>query len=175
MLKAMNRQHTREEYIELIDNIFKIVPEMSLSQDMIVGFCGETEEDHQDTLELMKYVKYDFGFMFTYSERPGTLAAKKMEDDVPHAVKKRRLQEIIDLQQEHALYRTQQHLGKTEEFLIEGTSKKNPNEWKGRNTQNTVAVFAKGDYKLGDFVMVKVEDCTSATLKGTVVGYSDNN
>ncbi|MGJ8745514.1 tRNA (N6-isopentenyl adenosine(37)-C2)-methylthiotransferase MiaB [Polaribacter sp.] len=175
MLKAMNRQHTREEYIELIDHIFRIVPEMSLSQDMIVGFCGETEQDHQDTLELMKYVKYDFGFMFTYSERPGTLAAKKMVDDVPFAVKKRRLQEIIDLQQEHALYRTQQHLGKTEEFLIEGTSKKNPNEWKGRNTQNTVAVFDKGNYKLGDFVMVKVEDCTSATLKGTVVGYSDNN
>ena len=175
MLKAMNRQHTREEYMELVDNIFKIIPEMSLSQDMIVGFCGETEQDHQDTLELMKYVKYDFGFMFTYSERPGTLAGKRMEDDVPHAVKKRRLQEVINLQQEHALYRTQQHLGKTEEFLIEGTSKKNPNEWKGRNTQNTVAVFAKGTYKLGDFVMVKVEDCTSATLKGTAVGYSDNN
>ncbi|PQJ82840.1 tRNA (N6-isopentenyl adenosine(37)-C2)-methylthiotransferase MiaB [Polaribacter glomeratus] len=175
MLKAMNRQHTREEYKTLVDNIFKIIPEMSLSQDMIVGFCGETEEDHQDTLELMKYVKYDFGFMFTYSERPGTLAAKKMVDDVPHNVKKRRLKEIIDLQQEHALYRTQQHLGKIEEFLIEGTSKKNPNEWKGRNTQNTVAVFPKDDYKLGDFVMLKVEDCTSATLKGTVVGYSDNN
>ncbi|PQJ69373.1 MULTISPECIES: tRNA (N6-isopentenyl adenosine(37)-C2)-methylthiotransferase MiaB [Polaribacter] len=175
MLKAMNRQHTREEYIELVDNIFRIVPEMSLSQDMIVGFCGETEQDHQDTLELMKYVKYDFGFMFAYSERPGTLAAKKMKDDVPFETKKRRLQEIIDLQQEHALYRTQQHLGKVEEFLIEGTSKKNPNEWKGRNTQNTVAVFEKGNYKLGDFVMVKVEDCTSATLKGTVIGYSDNN
>ncbi|WP_339660059.1 tRNA (N6-isopentenyl adenosine(37)-C2)-methylthiotransferase MiaB [uncultured Polaribacter sp.] len=175
MLKAMNRQHTREEYIELIDNIFKIVPEMSLSQDMIVGFCGETEEDHKDTLALMEYVKYDFGFMFTYSERPGTLAAKKMVDDVPFEVKKRRLQEIIDLQQEHALYRTQQHLGKIEEFLIEGTSKKNPNEWKGRNTQNTVAVFPKGDYKLGDFVLLRVEDCTSATLKGTVLGYSDNN
>jgi tRNA-2-methylthio-N6-dimethylallyladenosine synthase len=175
MLKAMNRQHTREEYMELIDNIYKIIPEMSLSQDMIVGFCGETEEDHQDTLALMKYVKYDFGFMFTYSERPGTLAGNKMEDDVPHSVKKRRLQEIIDLQQEHALYRTQQHLGKIEEFLIEGTSKKNPDEWKARNTQNTIAVFKKGDYKLGDFVNVKVEDCTSATLKGTVVGYSDNN
>jgi len=175
MLKAMNRQHTREEYMELIDNIFKIIPEISLSQDMIVGFCGETEEDHKDTLELMKYVKYDFGFMFAYSERPGTLAGNKMVDDVPHAIKKRRLQEVIDLQQEHALYRTEEHLGKTEEFLIEGTSKKNPNEWKGRNTQNTVAVFAKGDYKLGDFVNVKIEDCTSATLKGTVVGYSDNN
>ena len=175
MLKAMNRQHTREEYMELIDNIYKIVPEMSLSQDMIVGFCGETEEDHQDTLALMEYVKYDFGFMFTYSERPGTLAGNKMVDDVPEEVKKRRLQEVIDLQQEHALYRTQQHLGKIEEFLIEGTSKKNPNEWKGRNTQNTVAVFDKGTYQLGDFVMVKVEDCTSATLRGTVVGYSNNN
>jgi tRNA-2-methylthio-N6-dimethylallyladenosine synthase len=171
----MNRQHTREEYLELVDNIFKIVPEMSLSQDMIVGFCGETEEDHKDTLELMKYVKYDFGFMFSYSERPGTLAGNKMEDDVPFATKKRRLQEIIDLQQEHALFRTQQHLGKIEEFLIEGTSKKNPNEWKGRNTQNTVAVFAKENYNLGDFVMVKVEDCTSATLKGTAIGYSSNN
>ena len=133
MLKAMNRQHTREEYMELVDNIYKIIPEMSLSQDMIVGFCGETEQDHKDTLELMEYVKYDFGFMFAYSERPGTLAGNKMDDDIPNSIKKRRLQEVINLQQEHALYRTQQHLGKTEEVLIEGTSKKNPNEWKGRN------------------------------------------
>jgi tRNA-2-methylthio-N6-dimethylallyladenosine synthase len=175
MLKAMNRQHTREEYMELVDNIYKIIPEMSLSQDIIVGFCGETEQDHQDTLELMNYVKYDFGFMFAYSERPGTLAGNKMDDNIPHAIKKRRLQEVIDLQQEHALYRTQQHLGKTEEVLIEGTSKKNSNEWKGRNTQNTVIVFPKEHYKLGDFVNVKVENCTSATLKGTAVGYSDNN
>ena len=175
MLKAMNRQHTREEYMELVDNIYKIIPEMSLSQDIIVGFCGETEQDHQDTLELMNYVKYDFGFMFAYSERPGTLAGNKMDDNIPHAIKKRRLQEVIDLQQEHALYRTQQHLGKTEEVLIEGTSKKNSNEWKGRNTQNTVIVFPKENYKLGDFVNVKIENCTSATLKGTAVGYSDNN
>ena len=175
ILKAMNRQHTREEYMQLVDNIYKIIPEMALSQDMIVGFCGETEEDHQDTLNLMEYVKYDFGFMFAYSERPGTLAAKKMVDDVPEEVKKRRLEEVIALQQKHALYRTQQHLGKVEEVLIEGVSKKNPNEWKGRNTQNTVIVFPKENYKLGDFVMVKVEDCTSATLRGTAVGYSDNN
>lgn len=175
MLKAMNRQHTREEYMELVDNIYRIVPEMALSQDMIAGFCGETEEDHKNTLDLMEYVKYDFGFMFAYSERPGTLAAKKMEDDVPLPVKKRRLQELIDLQQKHSLYRTQQHLGKVEEVLIEGTSKKNPNQWKGRNTQNTVIVFPKEHYKLGDFVNVRVEDCTSATLKGTAVGYSDNN
>ncbi len=175
MLKAMNRQHTREEYMELVDNIFKIIPEMSLSQDMIVGFCGETEQDHKDTLELMEYVKYDFGFMFAYSERPGTLAGKKMDDDVPAEIKKRRLTEVINLQQKHALYRTQQHLGKTEEVLIEGTSKKDANQWKGRNTQNTVIVFPKEHYKLGDFVNVKVENCTSATLIGTAVGYSDNN
>ena len=175
MLKAMNRQHTREEYKELIDNIYKIIPEMSLSQDMIVGFCGETEQDHQDTLELMEYVKYDYGFMFAYSERPGTLAAKKMEDDIPNDVKKRRLQEVIDLQLKHSLYRTQQHLGKTEEVLIEGESKKSSNHWKARNTQNTVIVFPKEHYKIGDFVNVKVEDCTSATLIGTAVGYSDNN
>ncbi|MGB1284540.1 MAG: tRNA (N6-isopentenyl adenosine(37)-C2)-methylthiotransferase MiaB [Polaribacter sp.] len=171
MLKAMNRQHTREEYMELVNNIYKIVPEMALSQDMITGFCGETEQDHQDTLDLMRYVKYDFGFMFAYSERPGTLAAKKMPDDVPQAIKKRRLQEIINLQQEHSLYRTQQHLGKIEEVLIEGTSKKNPNEWKGRNTQNTVIVFPKEHYKLGDFVYVKIESCTSATLKGIAISH----
>jgi tRNA-2-methylthio-N6-dimethylallyladenosine synthase len=175
MLKAMNRQHTREEYKELVDNIYRIVPEMALSQDMIVGFCGETEQDHQDTLELMEYVKYDYGFMFAYSERPGTLAAKKMEDNVPNEVKKRRLQEVIDLQQKHSLYRTQQHLGKIEEVLIEGESKKSSEHWKGRNTQNTVIVFPKEHYKIGDFVNVKVEDCTSATLIGTAVEYSDNN
>ena len=175
ILKAMNRQHTREEYIELVDQIFKIIPEIALSQDMIAGFCGETEQDHQDTLKLMEHVKYDFGFMFAYSERPGTLAGRKMEDDVPHEIKKRRLQELIDLQLKHSLYRTQQHLGKVEEVLIEGTSKKDKNQWKGRNTQNTVIVFPKEHYKLGDFVNVKVIDCTSATLIGNAVGYSDNN
>lgn len=175
MLKAMNRQHTREEYIQLIDNVLKIVPEMSLSQDMIIGFCGETEEDHQDTLSLMRYVKYDYGYMFSYSERPGTLAAKKMEDDVPEAVKKRRLAEVIQLQREHSLLRTQQHLGKTEEFLIEGVSKKSDLDFKARNSQNTVVVFPKEQYKIGDFVDVKINDCTSATLIGTAVGYSDNN
>lgn len=175
MLKAMNRQHTREEYMSLVDAIFTIIPEMALSQDIIVGFCGETEADHKDTLTLMEYVKYDFGFMFVYSERPGTLAGNKMVDDVPQEVKKRRLQEVIHLQQKHSLYRTQQHLGNTEEVLIEGISKKNAAEWKGRNTQNTVIVFAKGVYKLGDFVNVKVEDCTSATLRGVAVGYGENN
>ena len=175
MLKAMNRQHTREDYLKLVRDIYAIIPEMALSQDMISGFCGETEQDHKDTLDLMEQVKYSFGFMFAYSERPGTLAAKKMEDNVPLTVKKRRLQEIIDLQQVHSLLRTRQNLGQTQEVLIEGTSKKNPNEWKGRNTQNTVVVFPKEHYKMGDFVNVKIENCTSTTLQGMAVGYSENN
>ena len=166
MLERMNRQHTREEYIELIDNIRRIIPECAISQDMIAGFCGETEEDHQDTLSLMEYVKYDFGFMFAYSERPGTLAAKRMEDDVPQEVKKRRLAEIIQLQQEHGLYRMEQFVGRTVEVLIEGNSKKSDQHWMGRNTQNAVVVFPKGDEKIGDTVMVHVEACTSATLLG---------
>ncbi len=175
VLKAMNRQHTREEYMELIDNIRKIIPECALSQDMIAGFCGETEEDHQDTLSLMEYVKYDFGFMFTYSERPGTPAAKKMPDDIPLDVKKRRLTEIINLQQVHSLYKTELFVGKTVEVLIEGESKKSDKHWKGRNSQNTVVVFNKEKYNIGDFINVKIDDCTSATLIGTAIGYSENN
>ena len=175
ILENMNRQHTREEYITLIDNIIKIIPDCALSQDMITGFCGETEKDHQETLSLMEYVKYDFGFMFAYSERPGTLAAKKMEDDIPLAIKKRRLAEIIALQQKHSHFRTKQHVGKVEEVLIEGVSKKSDTHWKGRNTQNTVVVFPKGNYKMGDFINVKIEDCTSATLIGKAIGYSGNN
>lgn len=175
ILKEMNRLHTREEYFELIDNIKKMIPDCAISQDMITGFPTETEEDHQDTLSLMEYVKYDFGFMFAYSERPGTLAARKMEDDVPEEVKKRRLTEIINLQQSHALIRTQEHLGKTEEVLIEGSSKKSDDHWMGRNSQNTVVVFPKENYKIGDFVNVKINECTAATLIGEAVGYSINN
>ncbi|NBC57452.1 MAG: tRNA (N6-isopentenyl adenosine(37)-C2)-methylthiotransferase MiaB [Bacteroidetes bacterium] len=174
ILKAMNRLHTRKEYIQLIDNIRKIIPDCGISQDMIAGFPTETEEDHQDTLSLMEYVKYDFGFMFAYSERPGTMAERKLEDDVPEKVKKRRLQEIIALQQKHSLYRTQQHVGKIEEVLIEKESKKSDQHWAGRNTQNTMVVFPKENYKIGDFVMVKINDCTSATLLGEAVGYSEN-
>ena len=165
-LKRMNRQHTREEYMELVDNIKRIIPDIALSQDMIAGFCGETEEEHQDTLSLMEYVKYDFGFMFAYSERPGTLAAKKMPDDVPEDVKKRRLNEIIQLQHRHGLERMEQFVGKIVEVLIEGTSKKSENQWKGRNSQNAVVVFDKTDEQLGDFVHVLIEECTSATLIG---------
>lgn len=142
---------------------------------MISGFPTETEEDHQDTLSLMDYVKYDFGFMFMYSERPGTMAARKLEDDIPEATKKRRLAEIIDLQQKHSGYRTQQFVGKTVEILIEKESKKSDTEWSGRTPQNTVAVFPKEHYKVGDFVMVKIEDCTTTTLLGKAVGFSENN
>ena len=175
ILKEMNRQHTREEYFEMIDNIRKIIPDCAISQDMITGFPTETEEDHKDTLSLMEYVKYDFGFMFAYSERPGTLAERKMEDDIPLEIKKRRLQEIINLQQQHSLYRTQEHLGKIEEVLIEKPSKKSDAHWSGRNSQNTVVVFPKENYKPGDFVNVKILDCTSTTLIGEAVGYSENN
>ena len=175
ILEKMNRLHTREEYFKLIDRIREIIPGCGISQDMIAGFPTETEEDHQDTLSLMEYVKYDFGFMFAYSERPGTLAARKLEDDIPEAVKKRRLQEIVHLQQKHGLYRTQQHVGKVEEVLIEKSSKKSDLHWSGRNTQNTVVVFPKEHYNIGDFVNVKITDCTSATLIGNAVGYSENN
>jgi tRNA-2-methylthio-N6-dimethylallyladenosine synthase len=166
VLKRMNRQHTREEYMELIDNIKKIIPDCALSQDMMTGFCGETEEEHQDTISLLEYVKYDFGFMFAYSNRPGTPAAKKMDDDVPLAVKKRRLAEIILIQQKHSLFHLEQFVGKTVEILIEGTSKKSKAHWKGRNSQNAVAVFPKRNEKIGDFVTIYIEDCTSATLLG---------
>ena len=167
ILKKMNRQHTREEYIKLIDKIRNIIPNCAISHDIITGFCSETEQDHQDTLSLMDYVKYDFGFMFAYSERPGTLAAKKMKDDVPLEVKKRRLKEIIDKQMEHSKFRLEQFIGKTVEVLIDGVSKKNKDEWKGRNSQNTVVVFPKtGNEKLGDFVQVKINRATAATLIG---------
>ena len=175
ILKEMNRQHTREEYMHLIDKVRTILPDCGISQDMIAGFPTETEQDHKDTLSLMEYVKYDFGFMFMYSERPGTMAARKMKDDVPENTKKRRLQEIIQLQQIHSSYRTKQFVGKTVEVLIEKESKKSKAHWSGRTTQNTVAVFPKQNYKAGDFVMVKIIDCTSTTLLGEAVGYSENN
>lgn len=175
ILRAMNRQHSREEYMELIDNIRRLIPDCAISQDMITGFPTETEEDHRDTLSLMEYVKYDFGFMFAYSERPGTMAARKLPDDIPEATKKRRLREIISLQQEHSQFRNSQHLGKTEAVLIEGNSRKSDAHWMGRNTQNTVVVFPKENYSPGDLVLVKIEECTSATLIGKAVGYANNN
>ena len=173
ILEAMNRQHTREEYMALVDTIYQIIPEISLSQDMIAGFPTETEADHQDTLSLMEHAKYDFGFMFAYSERPGTLAARKMEDDIPEEVKKRRLNEIIALQQKLGWERTRRFVDQEVEVLIEKESKRSNVHWSGRNSQNTVVVFPKENYKPGDFVLVKVTDCTSATLIGKAIGYSE--
>ncbi len=169
ILQAMNRQHTREEYIQLIDTIRSILPDCAISQDIIAGFPTETEEDHQDTLSLMEYVKYDFGFMFIYSERPGTMAARKLKDDIPTETKKRRLNEIISLQQKHSAYRTRQFIGKTVEVLIEKESKRSDKHWSGRTPQNTVVVFPKETYKPGDFVWVKIDTATSATLLGKAV------
>jgi len=175
ILKEMNRLHTREEYFELIDNIKRILPECSISVDLIAGFPTETEQDHQDTLSLMEYVKYSFGYMFTYSERPGTMAGRKMEDDVPEATKKRRLTEIVKLERKHSEYRTRQHLNTTVEILIEKSSKKSDLQWSGRTSDSTVAVFPKEHYKVGDLVNVYITDCTSATLIGEAIGYSKNN
>lgn len=170
VLKRMNRQHTREEYIALIDKIRAIIPDCAISHDIIAGFCGETEEEHQETLSLMEYVKYDFGYMFAYSNRPGTPADKRMEDDVPEDVKKRRLQEIIALQQIHSKERMEAFVGKTYEVLIEGNSRKDKNEWFGRISQNAVMVFPKVEgTKIGDFVQVIALSCTSATLLGEMV------
>jgi tRNA-2-methylthio-N6-dimethylallyladenosine synthase len=166
VLKAMNRQHTRSEYISLIKQIRNLIPDCGISHDMISGFPNETEKDHRETLSLMNEVKYDFGYMFKYSERPGTLAAKKFQDNVPEKIKKNRLQEIIDLQQLHSKFRTEQYIGKVVEVLIEKESKKSNLYWAGRNQQNTVVVFPKDSHKLGDFVKVKIKECTSATLIG---------
>ena len=174
ILKKMNRQHTREEYFQLIDSIREFIPNCGISHDLITGFPTETDQDHQDTLDLMDYVKYDFGFMFAYSERPGTLAARKIEDDVPEAVKKKRLNKIIAKQQEHSRYRTEQFIGKTVCVLIEKDSKRSDLKWSGRTTQNTVVVFPKQDYKIGDFVDVKITSCTSATLIGEAVQLSNH-
>ena len=174
ILKKMNRQHTREEYFQLINNIRRIIPDCGISHDMIAGFPTETDQDHQDTLELMEYVKYDFGFMFAYSERPGTLAARKIKNDIPETIKKKRLSEIIQKQQNHSRFRTEKFVGKTVCVLIEKTSKRSEDYWSGRTTQNTVAVFHKKNYQIGDFVDVKITSCTSATLIGDAVQLSNH-
>ncbi len=167
ILQLMNRQHTREEYLDLIKKAKEIVPEIAFSQDMIVGFCSETEEDHQQTLSLMREVEYDYGYMFAYSERPGTPAHKKMADDIPADVKQRRLTEVIALQGELSRKRMEGYVGKNHEILIEGTSKKNENQWKGRNSQNAVCVFDKEEgQKIGDIVTVFVHGNTQGTLLG---------
>ncbi len=172
ILKEMNRQHTREEYMKLIDRIREIIPGSSISQDMIIGFPTETEEDHKDTMSLMEYVKYSFGYMYKYSERPGTMAGRTMKDDVSEETKSRRLTEIVDHQQKHSAIRTAAFSGKTVSVLIEKESKKNKDEWSGRTQHNNTTVFPKENYKAGDFVNVKINDCTTATLIGEAVGYS---
>ena len=169
ILELMNRGYSRAWYLNRIESIRKIIPDCAISMDIISGFCSETEEEHQDTLSLMDIVKYDFGYMFSYSERPNTQAQRKFEDDIPADIKKRRLQEIIDKQMGHSLIRNQNHVGKTHKVLVEGISKKSKEELFGRNTQNTVVVFPKEDYKIGDYVLVEVDQCTSATLKGKAI------
>ncbi|RZJ35898.1 MAG: tRNA (N6-isopentenyl adenosine(37)-C2)-methylthiotransferase MiaB [Flavobacterium sp.] len=175
ILKEMNRLHTRAEYLALIAKIRTILPECTVTQDMIAGFPSETEADHADTLSLMNEVKFSFGYMYAYSERPGTLAGRKMEDDVPEETKLRRLQEIVALQREHSLFRTQEFVGKTMEVLVDKFSKKSDQELSGRNSQNLTVVFPAMDYKIGDFVNVKITRCTSGTLIGEAIGLSSMN
>jgi tRNA-2-methylthio-N6-dimethylallyladenosine synthase len=175
ILREMNRLHTREQYLNLIDKIHQIIPEVSVTQDLIAGFPSETEADHQDTLSLMEAVKYGFGYMYSYSVRPGTLAGRKMEDDVTEETKLRRLQEIVDLQRIHSGIRTKEFVGKTVEVLVEKVSKKSDKDLSGRNSQSFMVVFPREHYKIGDFVNVKITNCTSGTLICEAVGYSDMN
>ena len=171
ILQLMNRTYTREWYIAKVNRIKEILPDCGISTDIIAGFCTETEEDQQDTLSLMAYCKYDLAYMYYYSERPGTLAARRYTDDIPEDVKKRRLQEIIDLHRIHSLESMQRDVGKTFKVLLEGNSKKSDFHWAGRNDQNKVLVFPKEEYGLnkGDYVFVKVDECTAGTLKGKIV------
>ena len=168
ILKKMNRLHTRKEYIDLIKKIREIIPNCGISHDMITGFPSETERDHQDTLSLMEKVKYDFGYMFAYSERPGTYAARHFKDDISPEIKQRRLEEIITLQQKHSLERNKSFINKNCEVLIDKESKKSNDFWSGRTTENNVVVFPKYNFKLGDTVNVNISDCTTATLIGNI-------
>ncbi len=170
VLEMMNRTYDRDWYINRVDAIREILgEECGISSDMITGFCSETESEHQDTISLMDYVKYDFSYMFFYSERPGTLAAKKYEDDIPLEIKKRRLQEIIDKQREISLERNKLDIGRTFEVLVEGTSKKSKESMQGRNSANKVIIFPAKNIKKGQYVNVKVHDCNPATLFGEIV------
>ena len=169
VLKKMNRGYSREWYLDRIEAIRKIIPGCAISTDIITGFCGETNEDHGNTLSLMDMVKFDFAYMFFYSERPKTLAQRKYEDDIPLEVKKERLQEVIDLQRTHSLESNRRCIGKTFEVLVEGPSKKSEDNFCGRNSENTMIVFPKENVEKGQYVNVLIEDCTAATLKGKIV------
>lgn len=169
ILDKMNRTYTREWYLNRVNMIREIIPDMALSTDIICGFCSEEAQDHMDTLTLMEEVKFEHAYMFIYSERPGTLAARKYEDDVPEDVKKQRLSEVIALQNTHSLESNKRDIGKTFRVLIEGNSKRSDQQQKGRNDQNKMLVFDKKGHKPGEYVNVKVKDCTSATLMGEIV------
>lgn len=171
VLQLMNRTYTREWYMAKVDQIKAIMPDCGISSDIIAGFCTETEEDHQDTLSIMQHSGYDMSYMFFYSERPGTLAARRYKDDVALDIKKRRLQEIVDLQGKLSLESNKKDIGKQFKVLIEGESKKSSDDWMGRNSQNKVIVFPKNGKELrkGDYVWVKVNDCTQATLLGQMI------
>ena len=166
ILQLMNRTYTREWYIAKVNRIREILPDAGLSTDMITGFCTETEEDHEESMSLMRYCKYDLAYMYFYSERPGTLAARRFEDDIPETVKKRRLQEMVDLHRQNTLESMQRDIGKTCKVLVEGFSKKTEEDLQGRNDQNKVVVFPKANFKKGDYVFVKIISCTSGTLIG---------
>ena len=169
MLERMNRKYTREWYLDRIAAIRRYMPDCAITTDLIAGFSGETEEEHQDTLSLMREVGYDFAFMFKYSERPGTFASKHLPDNVPDEIKSRRLQEIIALQNELGLESYKRDVGKEFEVLVEGESRRNTQQLFGRTSQNKVVVFDRHDYKTGDYVRVRVTDCTSATLLGEAI------
>jgi tRNA-2-methylthio-N6-dimethylallyladenosine synthase len=168
VLQLMNRTYTKEWYLAKVDRIREIIPDCGISSDVIAGFCTEAEEDHQQTLQVMQYSKYDMSYMFIYSERPGTLAERRYKDDVPEEIKKRRLTEIVGLQNRLSYESNRSDIGKTFKVLIEGNSKRSEDDWMGRNTQNKVVVFPKGNsnFTKGDYVMVKVTDSTQATLLG---------
>ena len=171
ILQLMNRTYTREWYMAKVDRIRQVMPDCGISSDIIAGFCTEEETDHQDTLSIMEYSRYDFSYMFFYSERPGTLAQRRYQDDIPEDVKKRRLQEIVAMQNRLSHDSNRRDLGKRFTVLIEGDSKKNATEWKGRNSQNKVIVFPKENYNVGkgDYVEVEVVSCTQATLLGKII------
>jgi len=169
ILEKMNRTYTREWYMMKYNRIKEVLPECSISCDIITGFCSETEEDHKDTLTLMQQCEFEFSYMYFYSERPGTLAARKYEDDIPEDVKKRRLTEVIEIQHEVAKRLNAAQEGKVHRVLIEMQSKKNANEWMGRNSQNIKVIFPKGNHKMGDYVDVKIERSTTTSLIGVAV------
>ena len=169
MLKRMNRKYSREDYLNRIASIKKHLPDCAISTDLIAGFCDETEEEHQATLSLMKEVGFDFAYMFKYSMREGTAAHKHMQDNIPEEIKIKRLEEIIALQQELSHISNKKDVGKSMEVLVEGPSKRNKNQYFGRNSQNKVVIFDKGNCQKGDFVMVKITACTAATLLGELL------